>query len=98
MDWILAGIVGWCGTGWPRRFPGGGGGGGGFDPDNPWPPNCPMCSGFLGIIGGIVTYAVLGQHFASAGMLGTVALAFFGGSFAADVVNTVAMQMGGKKG
>lgn len=95
MEFILAAIVGWCGTGWPRRFPGGSGPGG--DPD-PWPTNCPKCLGVLGIIGGVGTVALLGPTFASAGMLGTVTLAFFGGSFLADVVSSAVMKSGRNNG
>ena len=86
MDWILAAIVGWCGTGWPIRFHGGSGSG--VEPGD-WPPNCPMCGRIIGALAGIVTVYALGAHFANAGMLGTVALAFFGGSFGCQVIGGI---------
>lgn len=87
MDYILAAIVGWCGTGWPIRFPSVGGGGG-VEPGD-WPPNCPMCGAFVGAIAGVLTLVVLGAAFKDAGLIGTVVLAFFGGSFGSRVVGAV---------
>jgi len=86
MDYVLAAIVGWCGFGWPIRFPRVSGGiGDGIGPD--WPDNCPPCGQFLGALAGILTVIILGSHFADAGMLGTVTLAFFGGSFGSSLVS-----------
>jgi hypothetical protein len=87
MDLILAAIVGWCGTGWPIRFPYVGGGGG-VEPGD-WPPNCPVCGPIVGALAGAVIVYAFGSHFASAGMLGTVTLAFFGGSFGASLIGGI---------
>jgi len=87
MDWVLAAIVGWCGTGWPIHFKWGGGGGG-VEPGD-WPPNCWVCGPLVGAISGIVLVAVLGPRYPEAGFLGTVALAFFGGSFGSSLVGGV---------
>ena len=84
MEWIIAGFIGWCGTGWPIRFHGGGGGGG-TDPGDWGPPGCIMCGPILGIIGGIVAVVLFNSHFANAGLAVTATLAFFGGSFLADL-------------
>ncbi len=84
MDWILAAIIGWCGTGWPIHFHGGGGGGG-IDPGDWGPPGCIVCGPILGIIGGIANVAIFGSHFANMGLGGTAILAFFGGSFLANL-------------
>jgi hypothetical protein len=92
MEFIFVAIVGWCGTGWPIRIRGGGGGGG-FDPDWPWPPNCWVCDGVMGALGALVINYAVGPHYASAGFLGTVIIAFFGGSFTASLVNSVATKM-----
>lgn len=90
MDYVLAAIVGWCGTGWPIwPFPRVGGGGSGFDPDSPWPPNCWVCGKLWGSLAAILTLATLGSHYANEGLLGTVALSFFGGSFGASLVSGV---------
>jgi hypothetical protein len=86
MDWILAGIIGWCGTGWPIHFRGGGGGG--VEPGD-WPPNCWVCGPLIGAISGIVIVYALGSHYAEAGLLGTATLAFFGGSFGSKLVGGV---------
>jgi hypothetical protein len=80
MDWLVYAIIGICGTGWPRRFPGGGGGGGGFDPDNPWPPNCPMCGALIGAISAVVVIYLVGPQFANAGFIGTAIISFAAGS------------------
>jgi hypothetical protein len=40
-------------------------------------------------LAGIVTLYALGSHFADAGLLGTVTLAFFGGSFGAKLVGGI---------
>ncbi|HXU29680.1 MAG TPA: hypothetical protein VN851_03795 [Thermoanaerobaculia bacterium] len=87
MDYVLAAIVGWCGTGWPIRFPHIGGGTGGFDPDFPWPPNCWACGKLWGSLAAILTVAALGSHFANEGLLATVTLSFFGGSFGSSLVS-----------
>jgi hypothetical protein len=86
---VIAAIVGWCGTGWPIRFPRGGGGGGGFDPDNPWPPNCPMCGQIIGAISAVILVAVLGPSFEGSGLFGLVTLSFFAGSFGSNLVGNL---------
>ena len=85
MEWIIAGFVGWCGTGWPIHIHFGGGGGG-IDPGDWGPPGCLVCGKLLGVIGGIAAYYAFGSHFADAGLLGLVTLSFFGGSFLANAV------------
>ena len=87
MDYVLAAIVGWCGWGWPIRSPRVGGSGDGIGPD--WPDNCPPCGQFLGSLAAILTLVVLGSHYANEGLLGTVTLAFFGGSFGSSLVSGV---------
>ena len=87
MDFLLAAIVGWCGTGWPIRFPSVGGGGG-VEPGD-WPPNCPMCGGIVGSLSAILVVYIFGATYASAGLLGTVTLAFFGGSFGSQFLGSV---------
>jgi hypothetical protein len=81
---ILAAIIGWCGTGWPIRFPRVGGGGG-IEPGD-WPPNCPMCGGIVGAISAVILVAVIGSSFESSGMIGLAVVAFFGGSFGSSVI------------
>jgi len=87
MEWILPAIIGWCGTRWPIHF--GGGGGGGFDPDNPWPPNCPVCGPIIGAISAVILVAVIGSQYKEAGFLGTVAISFFGGNFGSNLVGSI---------
>ena len=86
---VLAAIVGWCGTGWPFRFPRGTGGGGGFDPDNPWPPNCPMCGQLIGAISAVILVAVLETTIAGSGLVGLVTVSFFAGSFGSNLVGNL---------
>ena len=62
MEYFLVAIAGWCGTGWPIRFPGVPIGGGG--PDDPWPDNCPPCGGVIsGVLGAEVIYYFVGRAF-----------------------------------
>jgi len=91
MEYVLAAIVGWCGTGWPIRFPSVGGGG--IEPGD-WPPNCPMCGRLVGAIAGVIVVNVLGSMYADAGFLGTVTLAFFGGSFGSQLVGGILSMVG----
>ena len=77
-DLILAGIVGWCGTYWPRRFPFPIGGGGGGDP---WPDGCEVCGDILGAIGGVVLWLVIGRAFEGSGVAEIAIVSFFGGAF-----------------
>lgn len=86
MDWIIGGIIGWCGTGWPIRLRGGGGG---LEPGDWGPPGCWVCGRIIGAIGGIVAVYVFGAQIASAGGVGTAILAFFGGSFLAEVAGAI---------
>ena len=85
MELFIAFIVGWCGTGWPLRLPPPGGWGGGIEPGD-WPPNCPMCGRIVGGLAGLLVVLIAGSAFAGAGLFGTVALAFFGGSFGNEAV------------
>jgi hypothetical protein len=88
MEWLVYAIIGWCGTGWPRHF-GGGTGGGGVDPDNPWPPNCPMCGGVIGAISAVVLNYVIGAHFADAGFFATALISFAAGSVGNSLVGGI---------
>ena len=95
MEYLLAAIAGWCGTGWPIRFPIGGGGG---TPDDPWPDNCPVCGMVIGAIAGVVIYLVVGPQYGAAGALvPTAVLGFLGGSFGSSLVRGV-MALGRKRG
>lgn len=95
MIWLLAGLTGWCGTGWlswwiRHHFHGGSGnGGGGLQPGDWGPPGCIVCTRIYGVIGGIVAVALIGPHFANAGVVGTVVIAFIGGSFLGDLGSMV---------
>lgn len=90
MDWLVYAIIGWCGTGWPFRFPfGGGTGGGGTDPDNPWPPNCAICGGVIGAIAALVIYYVVGPQFASNGFFAMAAISFAAGSVGNSLVGGI---------
>jgi hypothetical protein len=86
-NYIIAAIVGWCGTGWPLHFPRVGGGGG-VEPGD-WPPNCPMCGQIIGAISAVILVAVVGPHFESSGLLGLGAIAFFGGSFGSNLIGGI---------
>ncbi|MEQ1687467.1 MAG: hypothetical protein ABL874_02715, partial [Sphingopyxis sp.] len=90
--------IGWCGTKWPWRWPGGsGGGGGGFDPDNPWPPNCPMCGGIVGAISAVVVNELLhGSVLATSGILATTVISLAAGKVGSDIVNTAMGMFRGK--
>jgi len=87
MDWLVYALIGWCGTGWPRRFPGGTGGG--FDPDNPWPPNCPMCGGVIGAIAALVVNYLVGPQFASNGFFAMALISFAAGSVGNSLVGGI---------
>jgi hypothetical protein len=89
IDLLVPAIIGWCGTGWPRHFPGGGPTGGGFDPDNPWPPNCPMCGGVIGAISAVVIYSLVGAQFANAGFIGMAIISFAAGSVGNSLVGGI---------
>lgn len=90
-DFILAGIIGWCGTRWPIRFPPPPGGGGGEPGD--WPPNCPMCGQIVGAISAIILVAVLGARLEGNGLLGLATLAFFGGNFGSNLIGSLRSMM-----
>ncbi len=83
--YLVAAIVGWCGTGWPLRFPRPSGGGG-IEPGDIGPPGCIWCNGIVGAISAVILVAVLGSTFESTGLFGLATLSFFGGSFGASVV------------
>lgn len=96
MDWIIPAIIGWCGTKWPWRFPGGSGGGGGFDPDNPWPPNCPQCGAVIGALSAVLVVNVLRVPLADAGIIGTTIVSLAAGKVGSDIVGTVVGLFRGK--
>ena len=87
MQWLLLAIIGWCGTGWPWHFRGGGGSGN--DPDNPWPPNCWVCGGIIGSLSAIVIYPMVSSLVTDAGFTGMVVTAFAAGSFGNSLVGGV---------
>jgi hypothetical protein len=92
MDWIIPAIVGWCGTGWPWRFPFPSGGGGGFDPDNPWPPNCPMCglvTKLAGAILAVVIVNVLAGNEVINGLAAVTVVSLAAGKVGGDIVNSL---------
>ena len=89
ITWLIPAIIGWCGTYWPRRFPPVGGGGGGFDPDNPWPPNCPVCGGIVGALSAILVNIVVGPQIAEAGFVGLAVTSLAAGSFGNNLVGGI---------
>ena len=93
-DFILAAIVGWCGTGWPIHLkipnvPGG------LEPGD-WPPNCPMCGQIIGAISAVILVVVLGTNIQTAGIVGVAVVAFFGGSFGSNLIGSVRTLMAGR--
>jgi hypothetical protein len=96
MGYLIAFIVGWCGTYWPRRFGpiGGGSGGGGVDPGDPWPPNCPMCGAIIGGFGALIFEAAVGARIGETFFEDT-ALWFFVGAFASSLVGGL-LALGGR--
>lgn len=96
MDLILAGIIGWCGTWWPRRWPFPPGGGGG-NPDDPWPPNCPVCGPLIGAISAVVLWVVLGDEIGG-GIAELAIVSFFTGAFGSSLIGGVlSLARGGKR-
>jgi hypothetical protein len=91
--YLVAAIAGWCGTGWPIRWPGGGGGGGGEPGD--WPPNCWVCGPLVGAISAVILLAVLGSTVESAGLVGVMTFSFLAGSFGATLVGGIARMARG---
>ena len=84
MEYLLAGIIGWCGTYWPRRFP--------LpapgpypNPDDPWPPNCPVCGPIIGAIAAVILWMVLKEEFGE-GLGQLVVISFFGGAFGSSLI------------
>ena len=99
MEWLVYAIIGYCGTRWPRRFPGGGGTGGGFDPDDPWPPNCPMCGGIIGAISAVVVIYLAGAQFANAGFFAMAVISFAAGVVGDSLIGgVVGMARRGSRG
>ena len=96
MNFIIPFIVGWCGTGWPWRFPWPRGGGG-TDPGDPWPDNCPMCGGIIGGIAAVVLEIILQNQLADVGFGARLAVDFFAGSFAASLIGGVARLATGNR-
>jgi hypothetical protein len=91
---VLAAIIGWCGTGWPIHFRGGGGGGG-VEPGD-WPPNCWVCGPLVGAISAVILVAVLESTIASSGLVGLATVAFFGGSFGSSLIGGLRSTMSGR--
>lgn len=90
MYWNLAiaAIVGWCGTGWPIRFPIGGGKGGGGD--DPWPPNCwVVCGQIIGAISAVILVYLVERTITGSGLVGLVTVSFFAGSFGSNLVGSL---------
>ncbi len=84
----FAAMIGWCGTKWPGWWRG----------PHPHPDPEPwwdIAYGVLGMIGGVAAVSVFAKDIATAGFFGTVATAFFGGTFVATAVASV-MGMGRK--
>src|SRR5437660_11644179 len=88
--YLIAAIVGWCGTGWPIRWPGGGGGGGGGDPGDIGPPGCKVCGPIIGAISAVILVAILGSSVEAGGLAGLIAFSFFAGSFGNTLVSGIA--------
>ncbi len=91
MDWIIPAIVGWCGTGWPWRFPFPSGGGG-TGPDDPWPPNCPMCGLITKIAGAILAVIivnVLAGNELINGLAAMTVVSLAAGKVGGDIVNAL---------
>ena len=95
-NYLLAAIIGWCGTGWPIRFPiPPGGGGGGGEPGDIGPPGCKVCNQLAGAVSAVILVAVVGPSFESTGLLGLAAISFFGGSFGANLLGGLRGSMRG---
>src|SRR5690606_25344792 len=91
MDWIIPAIVGWCGTGWPWRFPCPSGGGG-TGPDDPWPPTCPMCGLITKIAGAILAVIivnVLAGNELINGLAAVTVVSLAAGKVGGDIVNAL---------
>jgi hypothetical protein len=74
MALFLAFMFGWVGGYWPRHW----------DPDDVWPPNCPMCGAILGGIAAVILEAVLKP--VATGVIEHAVLDFFVGAFASTLV------------
>jgi hypothetical protein len=84
MEYFIAFMIGWCGTYWPRRFPIPIGPGP-RDPDDPWPPNCPVCGPIIGGIAAVVLEATIGREVGT-GLIEDGVLSFFAGAFGSTLV------------
>ena len=91
MDWLIWGVIGWCGTRWPWHFWGGGGG----DPE-PWPPNCPACGRIFGALAAILVVRLAGGAVAGSGFLATTVVALAAGKVGYDLVGSAVRMMRGK--
>ena len=89
MEWLLIGLLGWCGNDILRFRPPRGTGGGGFDPDNPWPPNCIVCGGLIGALTALLVLPVLNASIASAGFAGVVVASLAAGRVGGDIVGNI---------
>lgn len=95
MEYLLVAIIGWCGTYWPRRFPLPGGGGY-PNPDDPWPPYCPVCGPIIGAIAAVILWIVLREDFGE-GFGQLVVISFFGGAFGSSLIGGL-MSLGRRGG
>jgi hypothetical protein len=97
---VLAAISGYCGNDriyeLLRRLRSAFGGIGGyqFDPQFPWPPNCPQCGRLASIAGGVIAYYAVNQLTGSPGLdvAATIATGFVGGRLASQIGN----ELGGR--
>lgn len=80
---VIALLVGWCGTPWPKRWP--------IPlppPPDPWP--CPVCGNVVSAVGGLVGGFLVTQVFPNEISLVSVSIgAFVLGRIAGDVFNAV---------
>lgn len=83
MLFAFAAMIGWCGTKWPGWW----GPNGPFGPKTPQPDPWRIFGGVIGAIGGVGAIILFKDLIGDAGLVTTGAVAFFGGSFAADVVS-----------
>lgn len=95
MEYALAAIAGYCGTGWPLRFKFTGGGAGGGGGGDPWPDGCEVCGGLIGAIAGVLTWIALRADVDPDGGAAIVAgVSFLGGSVGHSVVRGLAALAG----
>ena len=94
MDWLIPAIIGWCGTYWRPKLPGGGGG---RDPDDPWPPNCWVCGGIIGAISAVVINPAVAPALTDAGFFCHALVSFMAGAVGNHLIGGGVGMMMGKK-